>query len=815
MQQSIVAILQRSALGAGCSPQELTRLAQRLPEVELKPGEQLIQAGAEADAAFVLLQGELDVLAPDGTWLDRDRPGALVGEQALLPGSSGHRNATVVAREPSRLLRVDAALFAEVFAERSARRSQLEADSDAKTRNRLGRLSTAFRHLLEASEQRSFAEGEGVYLEGDPPDGLHLILAGRAEVVTERGGEPVHLSTVYPGQCFGERATLQDIPRTASVVAREGLRTAFVPLAKARALHAEHDDLEAFLNTLLRSYELRRGALHQRTVFVDGLACIETTTVLEDGRELRALREPSGRYRLETAGSAPRKTLDLGAGTRVGLDGEHRIVVLEDHGSYEDIAGLQALALDGVPLSVKTRRTLRKAAKEASLRAPDALICRCMGIERATLEAAVRGGACTLPALRDATGCATVCGGCVRTIEPILRELAAEAPSPDETAPEPQLPAPAAGARLPRMPRLIPWLGNFTLSRDPAGFQRRGHARLGPVFGARLLGLDFVFIDPEREGELLARVCGPAAAGGLDAPAAWATLAGRLLGPELAAAVPDLGLPDGHRGVEGAVAEVLGAWVAEGRGIDLVGMAQDAVLSAILAAGGISLGDELGAVAAQLAVLEGDHSALGLLMPVKTPAARRRLAAREALQERLGTELLALLLATHRNASLAVVAAMVELAQRPEAVAAVRGAADRSGALVACLREAVRLRGGGGVWRRAGGAVVLGGVQVAAGALVGAVAQLAAWPEGSPAPFDPDSAGAPAEVGVQQGVFDEHFGQRSPAASLPERVAVAVLGVLVHGWDWSLVRGPRRWVCPIVPGMGRPEGGVELRVVPR
>lgn len=811
MEQSVVAALQQSALGAGCSSQELTQLAQRLPMVELEPGEQLIQAGAVGDAAFVLLQGELDIIAPDGTWLDRDLPGALVGEQALLPGSTGHRNATVVAREHVRLLRVDAALFEELFAARSLRREQLEQDSDAKTRNRLGRLSTAFRHLLEASEQRSFAEGEGVYLEGDPADGLHLILAGRAEVVTEKGGAPVHLSTVYPGQCFGERATLQDTPRTASVVAREGLRTAFVPLAKARALHAEHEDLEAFLNTLLRSYELRRGALHQRTVFVDGLACIETAYVLEDGRELTALREPGGRYRLETAGAAPQKTLDLGAGTSVGLDGEHRIVVLEDRGSCEDIAGLQALALDGTPLSVKARRTLRKAAKAASLRAPDALICRCMGIERATLEAAVRGGACSLPALKDATGCATVCGGCVRTIEPIIQELAAVAPSPDETAPEPQLPATAAGARLPRMPRLIPWLGNFTLSRDPAGFQRRGHARLGPVFGAQLLGLDFVFIDPVERGELLAQVCGPAGEGGLAAPAAWSTLAGGLLGPELAAAVPDLGLPPGHRGVEGAVAEVLGASVAEDRGSALEEVVQDSVLAAVLAARGVALGGELDAVAAQLAVLESDHSALGLLMPVKTPAARRRLAAREALQEQLGPELLALLLATHRNASLAVVAAMVELAQRPAAVAAVREAADRSGALVACLREAVRLRGGGGVWRRAGEDVVLGGVQVPAGALVGAVGRGAA----DPAPFEPSAGATPVEVGPQQGLFDESFGQRDPALALPERVAVAVLGALVHGWDWDLVRAPRRWVCPIVPGMGRPEGGAVLRAARR
>jgi len=807
LDQSVVAVLQQSALAVGSAPAELVELVAQLDVVELVADQVLFQAGEPGDAAYLVLEGALEVRAADGVWLDEEGPGALVGEQALLSGTP--RSATITAIRPVRLLRVDRARLAGLMA-RHDRRRAIEGDADEKTRNRLGKGSVALRRLLAAGEPRTFSEGEAVFYEGDPADGLHVVLAGRAEVVTDRSGEPVHLTTVYTGQCFGEVATLEDRPRTASVVARAGLRTAFVPAERVRALHAELPELAAFLRTLLRTYTLpRRGTLHQRVVFVDGETCTETVYALVDGRTLTALRWPGGRYTLTDPRAEVRKSHELATGTTVSLDVDHRVVAIEDAGGYDDIASLHALALDGVPLSVQQRRQLRKTARQAALQAPDAIICRCLGLSRATLESAVAAGAHTVPALQQATGCGTVCGSCLKTAPELLPTTAVVRP-----------PATPAPSRLPRMPRLVPWLGNFSFSRDPVAFQRRGHARLGPVFGAHLMGVDFVFIDPEARPDTLARLW-RADTEGVDARAAWRLLVGRLLGQAVLDAHPGTDFDPGVAVRQERVDRIVAAARDGGPTVDLVALVSELVVAVLCAAIGGS-GSVVG-VSDQLRQLERDYSAFGVLAPLWTPSMRRRVAARDALHDRLGPVGLGTLVRSHRNATMAVVGALSHLAGHTADRARVRhSVAEHLGGhpgldtvhaaplLVRCIAEAARVHGGGGIWRRVGAEMRIDGVPVPEGALVGALPAVVRTADG----FQLDGATTPL-AGAGGAVFDECFGARPSAPTLPERVAMWVLAYLVHRWDIAVASAPRRWTVPVVPGLGQPVGVVQVLLADR
>jgi hypothetical protein len=76
---------------------------------------------------------------------------------------------------------------------------------------------------LLASDLRphEFPAGTAAVREGDAGDLFHLIVAGSATVTV--GGEP--RPPLAPGDCFGEIALLRDIPRTATVVADQALRT--------------------------------------------------------------------------------------------------------------------------------------------------------------------------------------------------------------------------------------------------------------------------------------------------------------------------------------------------------------------------------------------------------------------------------------------------------------------------------------------------------------------------------------------------------------------------------------------------------------
>jgi CRP-like cAMP-binding protein/bacterioferritin-associated ferredoxin len=426
MEPSLLTLLQRSQLTNGQSPSDLITLVRQLQVTSLSAGEHLFSSGDPADVAYLLTLGHLQVRTRDGALLSTEQAGALVGEQALMPGSSGMRNATIIAETDCRLLVVDRSAFDTLL---SRRRDSLESLSDARTRSRLSQQSASLRALLSSSQEHRWDDGALVFREGDPADGLYMVLSGQAQVVTRQDGEPVHIATVYPGQCFGEIGVLQEAKRSASIIAHSQLRAAFVPAEQVRELSKAHPDLESFLHSLLRSRALpRRGLGHQHVVIQEGQACIQTVFALNDGRELIGLRTPGGHYTLSQPGRTVAETIHISPTTMVTLDTEGCIVGFSDQGGHEDVGGLQELALGGSPLSRQQKRILSRAAKAAASRAPDAVICRCLSIDRQTLTACISSGARSMAALSEATGCGTGCGGCIRQITPMLSGVTSAPP---------------------------------------------------------------------------------------------------------------------------------------------------------------------------------------------------------------------------------------------------------------------------------------------------------------------------------------------------------------------------------------------------
>lgn len=89
------ALLADVPLFSRCSKGELRTVARHVVLVEFRPGEQLMVAGDEGDALFVILEGEAAVVLADGDEHPLG-PGDHVGELALLDRQP--RTATVVAR---------------------------------------------------------------------------------------------------------------------------------------------------------------------------------------------------------------------------------------------------------------------------------------------------------------------------------------------------------------------------------------------------------------------------------------------------------------------------------------------------------------------------------------------------------------------------------------------------------------------------------------------------------------------------------------------------------------------------------------------
>jgi CRP-like cAMP-binding protein len=113
------------------------------------------------------------------------------------------------------------------------------------------------KRLAKMFQDRVFAPGDDVAVEGQEGHGFFLIESGGATV--SRGGEAIN--TLGPGDWFGELALISKGPRTATVTASSELRCRALASWEFRPFLQEHADVTwAMLETLverLRAAEKR------------------------------------------------------------------------------------------------------------------------------------------------------------------------------------------------------------------------------------------------------------------------------------------------------------------------------------------------------------------------------------------------------------------------------------------------------------------------------------------------------------------------------------------------------------------------------
>ncbi len=195
-------------------------------------GEAVLREGDSGTSFYVIATGRLAVSKRDdrgeAVVLARLGEGDFFGEMALLSGAP--RAATVIAEEPSELLEFRADALLEI----ARAHPHLAASIRRFYRQRLlanaMAVSPVFRPfpkgdrklIMERFRAREVAEGETVVREGDPSDGLYVVLDGLVEVVKRKDGAEVVVGQLREGDLFGEMSCLRKAPASASVVVRRG-----------------------------------------------------------------------------------------------------------------------------------------------------------------------------------------------------------------------------------------------------------------------------------------------------------------------------------------------------------------------------------------------------------------------------------------------------------------------------------------------------------------------------------------------------------------------------------------------------------------
>ena len=79
--------------------------------------------------------------------------------------------------------------------------------------------------LAFMSERVAFDPGKRLFRQGDPADAAYLIIDGHADVILETPGGPVIVATLSANDIVGEIAILCNVPRTATICAKDRLTT--------------------------------------------------------------------------------------------------------------------------------------------------------------------------------------------------------------------------------------------------------------------------------------------------------------------------------------------------------------------------------------------------------------------------------------------------------------------------------------------------------------------------------------------------------------------------------------------------------------
>ena len=106
--------------------------------------------------------------------------------------------------------------------------------------------------LVSASRRVRYAKGGHIFSAGDTADGLRIITSGLVRVwLSEPSGRELTVALLEDGDCFGEIALFDELPRTAHATATEATECILVPRTAAEALLAQSPRFARHVITIL------------------------------------------------------------------------------------------------------------------------------------------------------------------------------------------------------------------------------------------------------------------------------------------------------------------------------------------------------------------------------------------------------------------------------------------------------------------------------------------------------------------------------------------------------------------------------------
>lgn len=262
--------LAQSALVAAVPPEQLGGFIDRCSLVELADGDVLFRQGDAGDALYVVVAGEVAVIAdgPPRVELTRLGESSFFGEIALVTEET--RTATVQATRPTELLVFKRAAVEELCAAEPALLSVILAAVRERLVSRLIATSPLFepfageerRELVGRFRCRDAPAGSVLIAQGRRADGLYVLLSGRAEVLRydDANAERV-VSRIKPGDFVGEMSLLTGQAAVATVRTETRALVLHLPTNAFREVIMTHPQVLALVGELAADRQSRLDEL--------------------------------------------------------------------------------------------------------------------------------------------------------------------------------------------------------------------------------------------------------------------------------------------------------------------------------------------------------------------------------------------------------------------------------------------------------------------------------------------------------------------------------------------------------------------------
>ena len=226
--------------------------------VECRPMQPIVEEDEIGDCMYIIIDGTVDVRikAVDGREITIAtlKTGEFFGEQALLPGASGRRNATVRALQKSILFKISKTdtLLGMSKSEALELDPQFNPASEDERVRMMLKSVRLFRSLSNRDFERVgdwtevvvFRAGDMILREDEEGDFMYVVIDGLVEVfVVDDDGKMIVLAELARGHYFGEQALMPNSTSKRNANVRANTRSTLVRVAKRYfQLIIDHDN---------------------------------------------------------------------------------------------------------------------------------------------------------------------------------------------------------------------------------------------------------------------------------------------------------------------------------------------------------------------------------------------------------------------------------------------------------------------------------------------------------------------------------------------------------------------------------------------